>query len=206
LAKPAQTTGDIVAATDDPAVGVVFTGALCEALEHGQPMGLREEGVTTCVTWSSVPPVVPVLIHLSAAIETSKGVAASGPELLKSLETLKSINRHGDADPEEYRAIARRYERLGSADLEPTLPRDIICRILECLLLKKEPVSLLAGTKTGVPLRAWIPTELVVRVREYCKRRCSKSSFFITAATLYFEERGIAIDKTSLGATPTKPE
>jgi hypothetical protein len=157
-------------------------------------MKSRDARITTCVTWSSVPPIVPVLIHLSAAIESAKGAPATGSELVKALVSLRTV-RGGSYDfaAEEYKAVAAVYSRDGTHSRHPTLPRDIIGRIVERLLGEKDSVLMLAGHKGGVPLRAWLPTEMVQQIREFCKRRCSKSAFFITAATLYFSEQGIDI-------------
>ena len=113
--------------------------------------------------------------------------------MLQALTTLRRVRPFDNYAPEEYKAVASVYADLGMADREAVLPRDIISRILECLLCRKDPVPMLAGHKGGVPLRAWLPTELVERVRAFCKRRCSKSAFFITAATAHFAERGVDI-------------
>lgn len=157
-------------------------------------MKARDAGVTTCVTWSSVPPVVPVLIHISAAIETAKGSPATGGELVQALGILRRIRQSDDYAPEEYKSVASSYAQGDPESREVVLPRDIIGRILECLLERKDPVLMLAGHKGGVPLRAWLATELVERVRAFCRRRCSKSAFFITAATTHFAERGVDIN------------
>jgi hypothetical protein len=77
-----------------------------------------------------------------------------------------------------------------------TLPREVIAEVIVEYLDRnegKDKVPILASPKAGLPLRAWLPVEVIERMRRFCSGRCSRTAFFYTAAVEYFLRRGLDI-------------
>ena len=155
----------------------------------------RADGDLKCVTWASVPPRLACLIHLVAALQTAKGGAADGREIRAGLDALAAIRRTYSFETAEYTAVAEHLVDRGPRG-ERTLPRDVLSQVITEYLddvTRRERVTILASPKVGVPLRAWLPAEVVARMRKFCHRRCTRTAFFITAASHYFAARGVDI-------------
>jgi hypothetical protein len=145
-------------------------------------MKSRGEGGLKCVTWSGVPTEVSILVHLSATLQTVQGAPPTGEQLNAARSMLREISDRLDYTAEEYTAEA--------------LPRDILVQILQELLDRfnaGEKIPILASDKQGVPLRAWLPPDLVDDIRAFCHKRCTRTALFVTAATEFFSRRGVTL-------------
>ncbi|MGF7212619.1 hypothetical protein GGE65_007254 [Skermanella aerolata] len=167
-------------------------------LRQDEGMKSRGEGGLKCVTWSGVPTEVSILVHLSATIQTVQGNPPTGEQLNAARSMLREISDRLDYTTEEYTAVARRVvgDNTSNAAAEEALPRDILVQILRELLDRfnaGERVPLLASDKQGVPLRAWLPPDLVDDIRAFCHKRCTRTALFVTAATEFFSRRGVTL-------------
>lgn len=170
-------------------------------LRQDEGMKSRGEGGLKCVTWSGVPTEVMILVHLSAAFQTVQGIPPTGEQLNAARGMLREIADKIEYTPDEYAAVAKRV--VGDKrpeDQESTLPRDILAQILREALDRfnaGEKISILASDKRGMPLRAWLPPDLIEEVRAFCDKRCTRTAFFVTAATEYFSRRGVTLGPTA---------
>lgn len=154
------------------------------------------------MTWSGVPTEVSILVHLSATIQTVQGTPPTGEQLNAARSMLREISDRLDYTTEEYTAVARRVvgDNTSNAAAAEALPRDILVQILQELLDRfnaGERIPLLASDKQGVPLRAWLPPDLVDDLRTFCHKRCTRTALFVTAATEFFSRRGVSLDPTA---------
>jgi hypothetical protein len=160
-------------------------------------MKSRGEGGLKCVTWSGVPTEVSILVHLSATIQTVQGAPPTGEQLNAARSMLREISDRLDYTPEEYTAVARRVVGDNTSNTsEEALPRDILVQILQEILDRfnaGENIPILASDKRGVPLRAWLPPDLIDDVRAFCHKRCTRTALFVTAATEFFSRRGVTL-------------
>lgn len=170
-------------------------------LRQDEGMKSRGEGGLKCVTWSSVPTEVSILVRLAAAFQTVQGTAPTGEQLNAARAMLREIADKIEYTPDECTAVAKRV--VGDKrpeDQEATLPRDILTQILREALDRfnaGEKIPILASDKQGTPLRAWLAPDLVQEVRAFCHKRCTKTAFFVTAATEFFSRRGVPLDPTA---------
>lgn len=168
-------------------------------LRQDEGMKSRGEGGLKCVTWSGVPTEVIMLVHLSAALQTVRGTPPTGEDLIQARSLLAEITGRIDFTPDEYLAVAQRVVGADpSGDRTQTLPRDVLVDILRETLERSragEKIRILASDKSGVPLRAWLPPDLIEEVKDFCHKRCTRTALFVTAATEYFSRRGITLDE-----------
>jgi hypothetical protein len=170
-------------------------------LRQDEGMKSRGEGGLKCVTWSGVPTEVSILVRLAATLQTVQGAPPTGEQLNAARRMLREISDRLDYTTEEYTAVARRVvdentSNSAEGGRESTLPRDILVQILQELLDRfnaGEKIPILASDKQGVPLRAWLPPDLVDDIRAFCHKRCTRTALFVTAATEFFSRRGVTL-------------